>query len=215
MKLPTFKSSHEGIGSALNTLARAIEECYHRGTVNLGGNLMGTQGPDGITIEGWGGESGSTASVHAPWDIFSLVGVGTPNPETGKYSNYKAKVWPGTLNGYLPTNATSETGLTEFTISGSATTIFKVRAATDGKEIQTLLIVADEAQPAPQVPAANAMPSAFEAVFAIVDDGVVYRTIGGGNLTATANKLFVTDKTTTPTFGQLAYTAYYIWTVEG
>jgi hypothetical protein len=114
----------------------------------------------------------------------------------------------------IPTNLTGEAGLTEFTISGTTTIIFKARAATNGSNITSLTIVADATQPIPQVPAVNAMPDAFDAVFAMIIGGVVFRTIGAGNISATSTKLFITDKASTPEFGQLGYESHYIWGIS-
>lgn len=158
-------------------------------------------------------QTAGASAARLPWDIFSLSGVGTPDPGTGAYASYNAKVWPGTLNGLIPTNLVGTGGLEEFTFSGSGAIIFKVAAVTNGKAVTSCTIVADSAQPATQVPAVNALPTAFEVAFAVVAGGVAYRCLGPANITAAGEKLFVTDRTTQPAFGQLGYQSWYAWRI--
>jgi len=199
----------------LNSVIGSLRGLARGENIVKGNNTLLARGADWVRISANAkGDSTAGSESFLPWDIYSLVGVGEPNPETGKYASYKAKVYPGTLYGMIPTNLTGEAGLTEFTISGTTTIIFKARAATNGSNITSLTIVADATQPIPQVPAVNAMPDAFDAVFAMIIGGVVFRTIGAGNISATSTKLFITDKASTPEFGQLGYESHYIWGIS-
>jgi hypothetical protein len=148
-----------------------------------------------------------------PWDIYSIVGDGTPNNE-GVYSNYKVKIWPGMVNGILPNNLVGEDGLEEFTVSGSSPQIIKAEVTTDGKSVTEVTITSGTEQPVPQVATLFSLPVSFEFCIAVFVKGKVYRAMGPGNVIATPTLAFLADKEETPVFGTLNHEEYYIWSLN-
>jgi hypothetical protein len=124
--------------------------------------------------------SAPSAATPSPFDV-TLVADSTG-------ANYTATIRPGTVNGILPSNMFSS-----FSISASATTYFKAVATTDGKQVTSVSIVANDQAPAVQVPVPQALPAGFQVLFAVAKAGNVFRTLASGNIAAAAEFLFTAN----------------------
>jgi hypothetical protein len=151
----------------------------------------------------------SPAGKPLPWDIYSLVGVGTPDPTTGIYTSYKGKVWPGTVDGLLPGNIAGLGGLAEFTV-GASLMYWKCKFLSDGQVITGASIIVDATAPIAQTPGTDVMPSEAEFCFAMTVNGLTFRTIGTGNPAITSQTILIVDN---PSAIAGIYTTvrYYIW----
>lgn len=134
----------------------------------------------------------ASSSGHFPWDIYSIKGAGEPDPTTGKYSSYTAKVWPGIAGGLLPTNI-----MDDFTVSDSLNK-WKGVISTDGQQITGVTIVVDENDPATPTLVAGALPATFEFVFGLTLKGKQYRTLGSINPNISYATVLTTDKASPP-----------------
>jgi hypothetical protein len=135
-------------------------------------------------------------STPLPWEIVGIVGKGEPDTN-GKYSNYEASVWSGTVAGILPSNVFEDGLLKKFTFS-STLQKWKAKCLTDGKKITSVEIVVDDKDPPAQTLVASALPAEAWFVFGVTFEGASYRTIGPTNPSVTLNQAVVTDKTTAP-----------------
>ena len=126
--------------------------------------------------------SAANETAPSPFDV-TLVPV-----EVSGGSSYTATIRPGTVNGILPSNI-----FDSFTIEASQTTYFKAVAATNGKVVTSVSIVADDQAPAVQVPVSQALPAGFEVLFAVSAQGKVFRTLADGNIVAVSELLFVAN----------------------
>jgi hypothetical protein len=143
-----------------------------------------------------GGQGGG--GTFKPWDAYDIEEDG---------GNYECRIWPGTVNGILPTNP-----FYKYELTGAGPHVLKVVITTDGKAVQSLVF--GEGQAAPQVPALFALPTTVEVVFGVLFEGKFYRAIGAGSITIESELVIVKDKSTAPSVSQLVYENWYVWTVR-
>jgi hypothetical protein len=195
MLIPTFQKKSPLTAADLNLLGDTVR----RARVLPGVGIKLTETLNGTVVSlkptrSFGGGGGGTE--RRPWDIINLRGDGEPD-EDGKFSNYKAEVWPGTAAGLMPSNLFADGKLATFSV-GAALMKWKAKCLTDGKQITSVQIVVDDSDP----PAQNLVPSALPAeawfVFGLTFEGATYRTLGPGNPSVTLNQAVVTDKTSAP-----------------
>jgi hypothetical protein len=139
---------------------------------------------------------GGGSSERRPWDIINLRGEGEPD-SNGKFSNYKAEVWPGTVAGLMPSNLFSGGKLASFTV-GADLQKWKAKCLTDGRQITSVEIVVDASDPPAQTLVPSGLPAEAWLVFGLTFEGAVYRTLGPGNPFVQTNQAIVTDKTSPP-----------------
>lgn len=141
-----------------------------------------------------------------PWDVFEMVGVGTPDDD-GIYASYACRVWPGSVSGVMASNI-----MAQITVSKNLT-YWKAACTTNGTKITSVGIDADTSPPVGQTPESNVAPLAFEVPFAVTLDGKAYRTIGSGSITAVPKLAFALDKAAPPAPGMPSQDFWYLWEV--
>jgi len=116
-----------------------------------------SQNPGGFIISS---NTGSSTIKRNPWDII---------PFTDSTGTQKIKIWPGNINGFIPSNITDS-----FSVNDTELWFVKCKINSDGRAITGIQLMVDTAQPNQQQATANAMPSEFEIVVAGYDQGVAY-----------------------------------------
>lgn len=144
-------------------------------------------------------ESDGTAAAILPFDVTLVDFV----PGTSK----TASVSPGSINNIIPSNY-----LTTYTLL-NVTQYFLVLSVTVSSNAVASCTLSCGASAPTGIPVAlGAPPTSFEVLLGVVIDGVWYRTIGDGSLTATSMEAFRVSKSS-PAPGTLPYDLYYTWQV--
>ena len=141
-------------------------------------------------------KGGGAPARPQPWDIY--VADETEGSQT-------LKVLPGTLNGFLASNWDQQ-----FTCSTTGFYYAKAIVATDGQAMTGVTIAIDEEVPSAQMAQAFGIDASIEIAFGIVSEGIVYRTIGLGNISASPKPWLTTEKETPPAAGELPFTQYFL-----
>jgi hypothetical protein len=196
MLIPTFQKKSPLTAADLNLLGDTVR----RARVLPGVGIKLTETLNGTVVSlkptrGAGG-GGSSSVENRPFDIINLRGSGQPD-QNGKFSSYKAEIWPGSIATILPSNIFLNGTLQTFTVS-AALTYWKVKVFTNGLQITQAIISANQILPAQQLLVPSALPAEAEFVFGMTFEGTTYRTLGPGNPTVFINQAIVTDKTTPP-----------------
>jgi hypothetical protein len=191
---PTFQKRSPLTASDLNSLVDVLKRA--RVLPGVGIKLTETLNGTVVSLKPTRGGGGGSSTERRPFDIINLRGEGEPD-EDGKYSNYKAEVWPGTVAGLLPSNLFDAGKLATFTVP-AALQKWKCKCLTDGKQITSVQIVVDASDPPAQTLVPSALPAEAWFLFGLTFEGANYRTLGPGNPSVTLNQAVVTDKTTAP-----------------
>lgn len=201
MLYPTFQKRAPLSASDLNVAMDAIK----RARVLPGVGIKLTETLNGTVVSLKPPRAAGGSSVESgPWDIINLAGEGEPD-EDGKFSNYKAKVWPGLLCGILPSNWDAE-----FSFSGTGLVYAVAKIQTDGTAINSVEIKISGTAPTNQTPEKWKLPASVDYLFALINKGEVKRVIGAGDITI-GPKIWITipkDQAVGP--GELPYERYYI-----
>lgn len=115
---------------------------------------------------------GGTPSVISPWDLTISTSI------TGDVT---LTVWPGAINGLMPTNM-----FDVFTIDATGLWYLIATVTTDGTAISSCVLSASHTAPSGQVFASNAMPSTVSITVGVIKAGLIYN-IWKKNITMTAN----------------------------
>lgn len=185
MRLPRFRRQDPIYAADLNKLAEEIEKQSEMSV--LGGRIRNVLGRKTLVIDPVRARGGG-GSVPQPFDV-GLSGVGDPNEETGEYSSYLGKVRPGVVGGLVPANI-----FTEFSVAQGALIKWKLRVATNGKAPTSAQIIATAADPDPQTPVREILPSSFDVLFGISKNDTFYRTIGPGSPVVNSSLVLVTTE---------------------
>jgi hypothetical protein len=146
------------------------------------------------------GRGGTTASTPQPWDI-----IATPHPESeSENPPYLARVRPGTLSGFLPTNWGDE-----FTLQGDEDYYAVAEVSTDGKAITSVEIKFETSAPEPQQPELFAVPSPVKVIFGIFSQGMALRTIAAGDISVQPRVWFQEARTNVAA-GESLFNLYYV-----
>lgn len=199
MRLPTFKSTSPGLANALNVLARAIESVYGSSRVSIGGNLLGHQGVDGISIEGYGEAGDASPTVYLPWDLFSQ--------EAASETTLTCKFWPGNMGGIIPTEM-----FQEFTVSTESMQYLVVHVTAANGAVQSCTLTIEGSHPAGQEHTLGAPPATFDWLVGVFVEGNYYN-IAKKNLVVTPRETQREDNPSATPYG-LPYQSYFIWGVS-
>lgn len=194
MQYPTFQKKAPLGAADLNSLVDVLKRA--RVLPGVGIKLQETLNGTVISLKPTRGGGGGSGSERQPFDIINLRGQGKPDAN-GKFSNYQAEVWPGTVAGLLPNNLFADGKLASFTV-GAALQKWKCKCLTDGKQITSVQVVVDAQDPPAQALVPSALPAEAWFLFGLTFEGAVYRTLGPGNPSVTLNQAVVTDKTQAP-----------------
>ncbi len=151
----------------------------------------------GNGVHGWIG--GNAQNVPIPWDMQIITESGA------KKMIYTL---PGTIAGFLPSNA-----FNKFPVDESTTYYCKAACTTDGKVITALQINVDTSPPIVQVPTMGILPNYFEWTVGMITAPLKIFNIAQRNLNAGSTVLFLTDKATPGGPGTLAYAQWVVWTL--
>ena len=193
MQYPTFQKKSPLSAADLNSLVDVLKRA--RVLPGVGIKLTETLNGTVISLKPTRGGGGS-GTERRPFDIINLRGEGEPDEE-GKFSSYKAEVWPGTVAGLMPSNLFADGKLVSFTV-GADLQKWKCKCLTDGKQITSVQIVVDASDPPAQTLVPSALPAEAWFLFGLTFEGAVFRTLGAGNPSVTLNQAVVTDKTSAP-----------------
>jgi hypothetical protein len=142
----------------------------------------------------------STPTTPQPWDI-----IATPDPESeSENPPYLARVRPGTLSGFLPTNWGDE-----FTLQGDEDYYAVAEVSTDGKAITSVEIKFETSAPEPQQPELFAVPSPVKVIFGIFSQGMALRTIAAGDISVQPRVWFQEARTNVAA-GESLFNLYYV-----
>lgn len=196
MILPRFQKGRPLAAADLNLLVEALNR--NRILPGVGVKLVETLNGTTVSVKPTHGGGGSASTTERrPWDIINLRGEGEPD-ENGKFSTYKAEVWPGTAAGLMPSNVFAEGTLATFTF-GADLQKWKAKCLTDGRQITSVEIIVDPTEPPPQVLVPSALPAEAWFIFGLTFQGAAYRTLGPGNPSVALNQaVVVTDKSSPP-----------------
>jgi hypothetical protein len=194
MLYPTFQKKSPLSAADLNTAMDALKR--NRILPGVGIKLTETLNGTVVSLKPTRGAGGGGSTERRPWDIINLRGEGEPD-EDGKFSNYKAEVWPGTVAGLMPSNLFSGGKLASFTV-GADLMKWKAKCLTDGKQITSVQIVVDASDPPAQTLVPSGLPAEAWFLFGLTFEGAFYRPLGPGNPSVQLNQAVVTDKTSAP-----------------
>jgi hypothetical protein len=115
-----------------------------------------------------------------------------------------ATVWPGTVNGVLPTNYTVEA---ELDVASSYYLVLEITTAT--ASVTGVTIAAPSTIPDTQIPTTiNQPPTSFKILFAIVAEGVLFQ-IRTGNVFVVAREELRVAKSVAA--GEIPWDSYWTW----
>lgn len=133
-------------------------------------------------------------------------GGSSPQPFDCSVSGTDLTLRPGTINEVVPSNMFSTLVLP----GGSYTRYIVLTASCSGGQVSSAALSVDLSAPGAPAVAAGSPPTSFKVLLAIVVDGVAYRTIGAGSLSARPVEAYRVDKAS-PTYGLSPYDIYYTW----
>jgi hypothetical protein len=173
------------------------------------------KGERGITVrqDGTGTYIGLAASLprgtsapatRQPWDLIARVDPDA-NP-ADENPPYLARVQPGALNGFLPTNWDDE-----FELAGTGLHYAKAIVATDGQAMTGVTIEIDTSAPTTQAPQEFGIVSSIEILFGLFLEGSAYRLIGPGNIAASPKLWITTERQTPPAPGEIPFSQYFFF----
>lgn len=161
------------------------------------GEVLTKDTNDGFSFV-WGpGGGGGGPSGPYPFDV-ELTGSGSP---------LTASILPGTLNGLIPTNIFSTYPLA---VPGTYYLVLAATAATG--EIASCSLSMPTSPPVGIPTVMGEPPLSFDYLLGVVIDGVWFRTIGNGSLSAAGQEVFRISKAS-PAPGTLPYDIYYTWNI--
>ncbi len=151
------------------------------------------------TLEGPQASGGGSPTPAGPFPFdVEFTGSGTP---------LTASARPGTLNGLIPTNYLTTYSVT---VPGVYYLVLSATAATG--EIASCALSMPGSPPVGIPTIMGEPPLAFDYLLGVVIDGVWYRTIGNGSLTAIGQEVFRVSQIS-PAPGTLPYDIYYTWNI--
>ena len=141
---------------------------------------------------------GGGAVVAYPFDLELTDAGGT---FTGKFR-------PGTVNGLIPSNYASLTG-----ISKTATVYIGVVCTLSNAAVQTAVMAAGASPPPAYQVTKNIPPTDLSILTHVIVAGVVYRVLGPSSISVVPVASFATDKTTTLVPGEKSTETWYTYSV--
>ena len=149
------------------------------------------------TIENPAGVGGGGGGPY-PFDAILTADPGTPG-----YSI--ATIQPGTINGILPSNYS-----TTYTLDDTLVYFLVASVTVSAGQITAVTLSMPTSPPAGVPVNMGQPPLSFTYLLGVVVDGVWYRVIGNGSLSAISTDVYHTDKTS-PSPGTLPYDIWYTW----
>jgi hypothetical protein len=151
--------------------------------------------------------TGAVKPNPLPWDVISQVGVGEPNPTTGRYANFLTRYYPGSIGGVMPSNI-----FEDFTIPAAGIHYLVAETTTGDGKVLSVELSLGTTHPIPPAQMLGGPPSTVDVLVGVWVDGVYFNVLrDNANLTA-VESLRDSDPDPSP-FG-LPYRSYYVWRVD-
>lgn len=206
MLYPTFQKRSALSAADLNLAMDALK----RARVLPGVGIKLTETLNGTVVSlkpgRFGGFGGGTVERH-PFQIHNLAGVGEPDAE-GNFSSYEFQVWPGTINGLIPSNLFDGGELRKFTSDDTLQNVL-LKCTSDGKELNACTIEAEDSLPEPEPAVKYGVPPTLNIVLGAVFKGAAFQ-VEFDNLSATPEMVYITEKES-PAAGEYPYDVYLNW----
>ena len=123
-------------------------------------------------------------------------------------ATYTGKFRPGTVNGLIPSNYLSLTG-----IAKTGTVYIGIVCTLSNAAVQTAVFAAGGTPPPAYMVTMNVPPTDLSILTHVIVDGTVFRVLGPSSITVTPQTSFVTDKTTTLVPGEKSTNTWYTYSV--
>lgn len=150
------------------------------------------------------------ASNH-PWKIVNITGVGEPN-QNGDYSSYEFSVWPGTINGLIPSNLFNGGELRKFNSDSTLKNVL-LKCTSNGRELNACTIEVSSSLPTPDAAVKYGVPSNLNIVLGAVVKASAFQ-VEFDNLSATPQMVYIKEKSS-PAAGEYPYEVYLNWIYHG
>jgi hypothetical protein len=147
---------------------------------------------------------GGTSTVY-PWDIVSVVGVGTPDDD-GKYSSYTAKVYPAMISGSMPGNM-----FTPITFGPDDTKYLTASITTDGMSVVSSTIALEDSPATPATPTLGRAPASLKVSLCVIAK-LNYYNLWKRNITVQSREVLREDKPD-PSAMELPYQSWWGWNI--
>lgn len=209
MQYPSFQKraplSAADLNLAMDALkrARVLPGVGIKLTETLNGTVVSLKPPRAA-----GG--GSSVDRH-PWQIHNMTGVGEPD-EQGDYNSYEFQVWPGTINGLIPSNLFDGGQLRKFTGDATLKNVL-LKCTSDGKELNACTIEVDASLPSPDAAVKYGVPSNLNIVLGAVVKDAAFQ-VEFDNLSATPQMVYIKEKGSVAA-GEYPYEVYLNWIYHG
>ncbi len=163
-------------------------------SINVGPGLMRKSSMNGVVITPFtrSRPAQSSPGAEAPVYPFDLTLEDAGSTFTGKFR-------PGTVNGLIPSNYASLTG-----ISKTGTVYIGIVCTFSNAAVQTAVFAAGGTAPPAYLVTMNVPPTDLSILTHVVVDGAVYRVLGTNS---------ITDKTTTLVPGEKSTNTWYTYSV--
>lgn len=141
----------------------------------------------------------TTTSPSYPFDL-TLTDAG---------ATYTGNFRPGTVNGLIPSNYLSLTG-----IAKTGTVYIKIAVTLTNAAVQTATFSATGTAPAAMPTSMGVPPTSVEILTHVVVNGTVFRVLGPGNPWLTPTSIFETDKSGTISPGEKPTDVWYTYNLS-
>lgn len=151
--------------------------------------------------------SGGASTVMHPWKIHNMTGVGQPD-DKGNYNSYEFQVWPGTINGLIPTNLFDGNELRKFTSNQSLQNVM-LKCTSNGKELNACTIEVMASPPTPDSAVLYGVPSNLNILLGAIYKDIAFQ-VEFDNLSATAEMIYIKEKASVER-DEYPYEVYLNW----
>jgi uncharacterized membrane protein YgcG len=137
--------------------------------------------------------------------------VGEPNQQ-GDYPTYEFSVWPGTINGLIPSNLFDGDKLRKFTGDATLKNVL-LKCTSNGKELNACTIEVSTSLPAPDAAVKYGVPSNLNIVLGAVVKDAAFQ-VEFDNLSATPQMVYIKEKSSVAA-GEYPYEVFLNWIYHG
>jgi hypothetical protein len=210
MQYPSFQKrvplSAADLNLAMDALkrARVLPGVGIKLTETLNGTVVSLKPPRAA------GGGGSSVERH-PWQIHNMTGVGKPD-DKGDYNSYEFQVWPGTINGLIPSNLFNGGELRKFTGDKTLKNVL-LKCTSNGKELNACTIEVEASLPSPDAAVKYGVPSNLNIVLGAVVKDAAFQ-VEFDNLSATPQMVYIKEKGSVAA-GEYPYEVYLNWIYHG
>ena len=205
MLIPTFQKKSPLTAADLNLLGDTVRRA--RVLPGVGIKLTETLNGTVVSLKPTRSFGGGGGTERHPWQIHNMTGVGEPD-EQGDYNSYEFQVWPGTINGLIPSNLFDGGQLRKFTGDATLKNVL-LKCTSDGKELNACTIEVDASVPTPSPAVKYGVPSNLNIVLGAVVKSAAFQ-VEFDNLSATPQMVYIKEKGSVAA-GEYPYEVYLNW----